>query len=306
MDEYERRRYVEILRTTPAQLKAALKGLPKAVALWPSAHGKWSILEIVCHMRDMERDAYLLRYRRILAETEPRLPDIDGDRYSLENDYRGQRLSDVLRDWKGLRRESLRLLAGVKRDQWERSGIHETAGRLSLFDLLRRHAVGNDEAHLGQIEAARKRHALVEALAATPLRLAQALKPFSAEALRRPPQPGKWSAIEIACHMRDIDRLYAERVSKMAFSERPSLWMMDNAVVAEKLRYREAEPAGVLKEQRRRREALVSLLHALPHPSWQRPGLHPRRGEITIEKLCEVIADHDRDHLAQIAALPPA
>jgi hypothetical protein len=108
----------------------------------------------------------------------------------------------------------------------------------------------------------------------------------------------------VACHLRDIDRLYAERVSKAAFSERPTFWMMDNARVAEALRYREADVATVLKEHRRRREDLLALLRALPHPVWQRTGLHPKRGELTIEALAAVIADHDDSHLGQIAALP--
>ena len=305
VDEQERKHRLEILRATPARLKALLKGVPKAVLLWTPAPGKWSILEIVCHLRDMEGDAYLTRYRRILAEDTPRLPDIDGDTYSLERDYRAQKLSEVLRDWTRLRRESLKLLAGAKRADWERAGVHETAGRLTLADFLGRHAHGNDEAHLGQIEAIVRRHALLERLASRPSRLAEALRAFSAEALRRPPQPGKWSAIEVACHLRDVDRLYAERVSKAAFSERPAYWIMDNARVSEKLGYRDADLAALLKEQRRRREDLVSLLRALPHGVWQRTGIHPERGEITIEQLAGVvIAGHDDLHLAQIAALP--
>jgi hypothetical protein len=60
----------------------------------------------------------------------------------------------------------------------------------------------------------------------------------------------------------------------------------------------------VLKEHRRRREDLVSLLRALPHGSWTRTGLHPKRGELTIEALAEVIAGHDQNHLARIEALP--
>lgn len=304
VDEIERKRNLEILRATPARLKAALKGVPKAVLLYAPAPGKWSILEIVCHLRDMERDAYLARYTRILAEDSPQLPDVDGDAYSLEGDYRSQKLGDALREWTRLRRENLRLLGGVKREQWERAGIHETAGRLTLADLLRRHAIGNDEAHLGQIEGIKRRHAILARLEKAPQRLQAALRAFSADAVRRAPQAGKWSALEIACHLRDIDRLYAERVSKTAFSERPAYWMMDNARVSERLRYREADPAAVLKEHRRRREDLVALLRALPHASWKRVGVHPKRGELTIEALAEVVVAHDDNHFGQLEALP--
>jgi hypothetical protein len=60
----------------------------------------------------------------------------------------------------------------------------------------------------------------------------------------------------------------------------------------------------VLKEHKRRREDLVSLLRALPNASWQRVGLHPKRGELTIEALAHVIASHDDGHLAALEALP--
>jgi hypothetical protein len=306
VDEHERKRYLETLRATPAKLKAAVKGVPKALLLYTPAPGKWSILEIVCHLRDMEQDAYLARYQKILAEVEPALPDVDGDVYSLERDYRSQKLGEALRDWSRLRRESLRLLAGMKREQWDRSGVHEVAGRLTMADLLRRHALCNDEAHLVQIDAIKRRHGVLGRLEAAPARLAKALKAFSTEALARAPQPGKWSAIEIACHLRDIDRLYAERVSKAAFSERPPFWMMDNARVSERLRYREAEAGAVVKEHRRRREDLLALLRSLPHPAWQRTGLHPKRGELSIEQLAVVIADHDDSHLRQLEALAKA
>jgi hypothetical protein len=306
MDDQERKRYLDILRETPAKLKAATKGVPKAVLTWTPAPGKWSILEIVCHMRDMERDAYLTRYQRILSENEPKLPDAHGDRYALENDYRSQKLSDALRDWTPLRRECLKLLSKAKRGDWERAGIHETDGRLTLADFLKRQAIGNDEAHLDQIGAIKRRHAVLGRLQAFPARLAKALKSFSPDALRRPPRPGKWSAIEIACHLRDVEQLYEERVTKAAFSDRPAFWMMDNALVSEKLRYRDADPGAVLREHRRRREDLTSILRSLPPPIWARTGLHPKRGEITIEKLAEVIADHDESHLGQVEALPRA
>jgi len=158
VEDAERKRHLETLETTPGRLKAALKGVPKKLLLWTPAPGKWSILDIVCHMRDMEEHAYLARYRRILAEDDPALPDIDGDQWALERDYRGQKLTEVLREWVRLRKECLRLLKKVKGGQWARRGTHEAAGPLTVHDFLRRQAAGNDEAHLGQIESIKRRH----------------------------------------------------------------------------------------------------------------------------------------------------
>jgi uncharacterized damage-inducible protein DinB len=306
VEAQDRKAQLEALRATPARLKDALAGVPKALALWTPAPGKWSILEIVCHMRDMERDAYLARFRRVLAEENPALPDIDGDRASLESDYRGQKLSEVFRDWKRLRRETLRLLAGVKQDQWGRQGTHETAGALSIDDFVRRLAQGNDEAHLRQIEAIKRRFAILGTLEAGPRELAEATRGLSDEALRRRPASGKWSIIENACHLRDCERIYAERFTKTAHSEAPRFWMMDNDAVAEKLRYSEADLASVLREFKRLRADSVSLLRALPQASWQRTGLHPKRGELTLERQAELVAEHTASHLARIRELRPS
>src|SRR5512143_836428 len=136
----ERARHLETLAATPAALKAALRGVPRKLLLFTPAPGKWSILEILVHLRDMEREAYLERYERILAENEPRLPDLNGEAFVIERDYRSAKVSEVLRDWMRLRRETLRLLRKVTAAQWTRAGVHEAAGRLTMEDFLRRQA----------------------------------------------------------------------------------------------------------------------------------------------------------------------
>lgn len=303
MEEFERRRHFETLATTPQALKAAIRGLSKKVLVFTPAPGKWSILEILCHMRDMERDAYLVRYRRILTEDEPLLPSLEGEALAIERDYRSAKASDVVREWLSLRRENLQMLRKAGRGQWGRAGVHETDGRLTLEDLIRRHAIGNDEAHLGQIEAIKRRFAVLERLAAGPAAFAAALKGVPDDVLRRRTADGKWSMIEIAAHVRDIERVYQGRFSKMAFGDKPSFWMLDNDRAAEALKYAAADPAAVLKEFRRLREDTLSLLRALPHERWQKTGMHPEKGEMTVEQLAGRLADHTDAHLGKIRGL---
>src|SRR5262249_45193925 len=152
--------------------------------------------------------------------------------YALERNYRGERLPAVLRDWVRLRKESLALLRTVKGDAWRRVGVHETAGPLSMTMLLKRHSRGNDEAHLEQIEGIKTRFALLERLAAGPRALRAAIAGWSDEALRRAQAPGKWSALEVACHLRDVEQVFVERFTKAAHQDRPAFWMMDNDRVA--------------------------------------------------------------------------
>ena len=103
--------------------------------------------------------------------------------------------------------------------------------------------------------------------------------------------------------MRDIERVYQERFSKMAFSDRPAFWMLDNDRAAAGLKYAESDPAAVVKEFRRLREDTLMLLRALPYAAWRRTGLHPKRGELTLEQLAEVLGGHDDSHLGKIREL---
>jgi DinB superfamily len=301
MTDLERAALLHILAETPARLKAALKGVPKKLLLWTPGPGKWSILEIVAHMRDMEREAYLTRYRRILAEDNPTLPDIDGDLLALREDYRSMKLPELMRDWVKLRKDSLKLLKSVKGARWERMGTHETAGPLSLDGLLGRHAVGNDEAHLGQIEGIKKRAAAFELLEAGPKKLADITRKLDDGLLRRKPAPDKWSAMEVVCHLRDVERLWADRIVKTAFSDKPAFYVLDFEAFVAKHGYNTQDRGAALKEFARLREDNLRLLRALPASQWKRTGLHPKRGEISVERIVEIMIGHDQGHFDQVA-----
>jgi hypothetical protein len=300
MTDLERAALLHIVAETPARLKAALKGVPKKLLLWTPGPGKWSILEIVAHMRDMERDAYLTRYRRILAEDNPTLPDLDGDLIAIRDDYRGMKLPELMRDWLKLRKECLRLLKSVKGQRWERMGTHETAGPLSMDGILRRHAMGNDEAHLGQIEGIRKRAAAFEALEASSKTLADLTKKLDDGVLRRKPAPDKWSALEVVCHLRDVEELWVNRIGKVAFSDRPAFYMLDFEALVAKHGYNTHKLSAALKEFARLRADTVCLLRALPASQWMRVGIHPKRGEISIERIVDIMIGHDKGHFEQI------
>ena len=303
MEEKERQEYLSTLKETPSQLKGALAGVPKKLQQWNPAPGKWSILQIICHMRDMEKEAYLTRYKRILEEDTPSLPDLDGDTLALERGYQELKLGDVVRDWKSARKESLKLLKRVKGGQWQRVGTHEADGPLTMEELLHRHAVGNDRAHLNQILAIKRRWDVLSTLEGAPAELAALTRGLSEDALRRRPASEEWSAIETACHMRDVEQFYAERFTKIAHLDRPRFWAMDTERLATTRRYREADLKLVLKDFRQRRSDTLTLLRALPHPIWQRTGIHPERGEVTIEQLATRLRQHDQRHLGEIRAL---
>ncbi|OGB91792.1 MAG: hypothetical protein A3H39_16135 [candidate division NC10 bacterium RIFCSPLOWO2_02_FULL_66_22] len=303
MDQSERDRYLGIIRSTPDRLKAALAGVPKKLLAWRPAPGKWSIHEILCHMRDAERDGYLYRYSRILAENNPTLPDVDGDKLALDRQYSRLNLREVLRDWRTARKQVLGIVKKVRPDQWQRIWTHEHLGPMSLETILQRQALGNDEAHLGQIENIKQRRQTLAKLEETPKVLASLLRGVPDEVLRRKPAPEKWSMLEIACHLRDVEQLFVERYAKMANHDRPALRMFNQDALAATLKYNQDDPAAVLRDFRGFRQETLALLSALAHQSWQWVGLHPKRGEVTIAGHADLHVNHDTNHLNQVRTL---
>jgi uncharacterized damage-inducible protein DinB len=303
MEQEERDQYMAIVKSTPDRLKAALAGVPKKLLTWRPAPGKWSIHEIVCHMRDAERLGYLHRYSEILARDNPTFPDVDGDRLALERQYSRMSLSEVLRDWRAMRRQCLALLKKIKKEQWSRTGIHEVAGAMSLEAVLQRQALGNDEAHLVQIEHIKERRVMLSQLQETPKVVAALFHGVSDEVLRRRPTPEKWSMLEILCHLRDVEFLFVERYGKMANHERPQLRMIHPDELAERLKYNADNPVAVLREFQGLRAQTVLVLSALAQQGWERVGLHPKRGEFSIAAHAVMHVTHDANHVERLRAL---
>jgi hypothetical protein len=152
MDQREKERILWNLKSLPNELEDLLKDLDEETLRWRPRPDKWSIKEIMCHLRDMEELAYLARYRRMLAEDNPRLPNVDQDRIAIERDYINQDSRAALEDFKWLRAETVSTLESASVEAFSRTGVHEALGELTIEQLIARHIKGNDINHLSQMK----------------------------------------------------------------------------------------------------------------------------------------------------------
>ena len=107
-------------------------------------------MEHVWHLADLEREGFAVRIARLLAETDPQLPDFDGEGTAKERRYLELDLAAGLSAFAAARAANVNSLRGVGPGQWSRSGRQEGAGPVSLADLPRRMRE-HDLAHLDQI-----------------------------------------------------------------------------------------------------------------------------------------------------------
>ncbi len=140
------------LRSTPAVLAGLLASFPSAAWTQHPAAGKWSITEILCHMRDVEREVDQPRIDLILSQNEPFIAGQNPDTWTEERGYNSQHGPDALREFTSARLGTLERLATLSPAQWSRKTRHAIFGPTSLQELVSFNAE-HDRLHIQQTVA---------------------------------------------------------------------------------------------------------------------------------------------------------
>ncbi|HSG98713.1 MAG TPA: DinB family protein [candidate division Zixibacteria bacterium] len=150
--------------------------------------------------------------------------------------------------------------------------------------------------------------ALLSRLAGAPARLEDILFNIQEPLLRRKHQTLdgklKWSALDHAGHLGDLERLHYRRVREILDgADTLSAADMSNAATEEA--HHNRQPIGPLLERfRTERTTLVNFLYTLQPVQFGLSAVHPRLGApMRIIDLCEFYAEHDDHHLATIREL---
>lgn len=109
------------------------------------------------------------------------------------------------------------------------------------------------------------------------------------------PSDDRWSAIEYACHVRDVFRLYDERLALMLTRRNPTFpnWDQDETAVSD--RYIEQAPVQVLADLEAAGQALAASFDAVEGDQWQRTGLRSDGAHFTVDTFARYFV-HDPVH----------
>jgi hypothetical protein len=147
----EREALIAKLAEMPAFLERELLRLTPQETLMAGPDEIFSPVEQAWHLADLEREGFGLRIRRLLSETDPRLPDFDGTAVAAQRNYRQRSIAEGLSIFKAARRDNLALLRSVPSDAWTRAGEQEGVGPVALCDMPSFMAQ-HDAAHRAEIE----------------------------------------------------------------------------------------------------------------------------------------------------------
>jgi hypothetical protein len=147
---------LERLRSFPSRLLPAIHGIAEADLARPEADGKWSILDVIAHLGDLEL-IYAVRIRTILSgagDGSP-LPVLAQNRW-VERVHRREPLAELLEELCFHRRMNLTLFERLSEEELSSSGIHPDYGPITIRDAATR-IERHDEKHLKQIERIKSR-----------------------------------------------------------------------------------------------------------------------------------------------------
>lgn len=140
---------IERLDAMPEFLEAALLAAGDENLLRQPVEGEFSLVEHACHLRDLEREGYLVRVRRMLTEEAPALEGFDGNTVASQRHYRKQDAALAAREFSAARDELIELLAPLTEKDLLREGTFQ--GKRVCFGDVIAMMVEHDRGHRDEV-----------------------------------------------------------------------------------------------------------------------------------------------------------
>jgi uncharacterized damage-inducible protein DinB len=137
----------------------------------------------------------------------------------------------------------------------------------------------------------------------SPQRLRRTLEDVSGEELKARPIEGKWSIQEIVHHMADSELVGGVRIRLVLAQSGLPLPGYEQDEWATELDYQHRDAAQLeasLRLFEATRAALAYLFAQASPDDWQKHGIHPKRGPLSLRQLLELYTTHAENHLTQI------
>ncbi len=147
--------FYQELQYSTEMIRALLSGVATEEArLKPSAES-WSILEVVCHLYDEEREDFLEHLDFILHRQNEEWHVIDTDRWVTKRKYNEQNFAEIQEKFFVEREKSLTWLNGLLNPNWEKSYTTEyrTISAGEMFACW----VAHDNLHIRQLVELRRK-----------------------------------------------------------------------------------------------------------------------------------------------------
>jgi hypothetical protein len=140
----------------------------------------------------------------------------------------------------------------------------------------------------------------IDAYLAGAVQLRAAVRGMSREQLLARPVAGKWSTLEVVCHVTDFEPVFADRMKRVIALNKPLLFGADETEFARHLAYEARDVEEELALVEATRKEMARILRQLPADAFSRVGNHSERGLVTLEQILAGATRHIPHHVAFI------
>lgn len=138
------------LSTQAAIISSLIQNVSQDQARWKPGSDTWSILEVINHLYDEEREDFRQRLDLILHQPGRPWPPNDPAGWVSERQYNRRELKASLDDFLKERERSLAWLNGLGASNWQNVYEHPSAGPITAEDMLAAWAA-HDLLHIRQL-----------------------------------------------------------------------------------------------------------------------------------------------------------
>jgi uncharacterized damage-inducible protein DinB/GNAT superfamily N-acetyltransferase len=154
-------------------------------------------------------------------------------------------------------------------------------------------AIQQDDSSLGPQQ-------LIEGYEAGANLLRAAVTGMTGEQLRLRPVEGRWSTLEVVCHIADTEQFFADRMKRTLAMSRPLLVSADGWLYPEAVRYHDRDPEEELDLVALTRRQVTRILKRVPEEAWGRRAIHTEMGLVTLRQLLLHAIRHLQHHIGFI------
>lgn len=133
----------------PASLNSMLCGLDSKTWSSTPSPDDWTLTELICHLRDTEREIHHMQIKLFNEQDEPFIPRPDTSVWASQRDYLHENGGVALKEFNDARCETIQMLKDIPADAWERKARHAIFGPTSFMEVTR-FITDHDRMHVQQ------------------------------------------------------------------------------------------------------------------------------------------------------------
>ncbi len=127
---------LSIMSSTPGVMRSLSSGLTKSAWAHEPAPNDWALIEVLCHLRDTEREVHQMQIKTLLEESQPFIPRPEVAVWANQRQYLNENGPAALDEFTTARISTLDQLKDLDKEMWSRNARHAIFGPTNFREVI--------------------------------------------------------------------------------------------------------------------------------------------------------------------------